>query len=77
MAYLFGAKPISEPTLVYYQLNETHLNEITFENKKFSFNKIHLEISSAKHTIYLGINALIHCTIMTRQWTFISIGFRQ
>ena len=48
---LFGAKPLSEPVLPYCQLGRprgTYFSRIFFKIQKFSFTKMHLQISSAK-----------------------------
>ena len=47
---LFGTKLLSEPMLIYLSIGplETNFSETLMETKTFSFNEMHLEMSSAK-----------------------------
>ena len=47
---LYGAKPLSEPMLGYYQLGPlwTNFSEILIKIQNFSLTKMHMKISSAK-----------------------------
>ena len=53
-------KPLSEPMLLYCQLNpKEHFSVILFEIRKFSFKKMHLKMSFAKWRPFcLGLNVL-------------------
>ena len=48
--YLFGAMPLSESTLVYYQFDSERINfiEIGIETKQYSCKKINRKVSSVK-----------------------------
>ena len=65
---LIGAKPLSEPMLKYWWLDQkkTIFSEILIETHTSSFKKIHLKMPSGKWRIFcLGLNVLILIPVWT------------
>ena len=65
---LFGAKPLPEPVLAYCQLDSWEQTSVKFKSESFSFQKMHLKLSSPQMAAILSRERWVHFNpIMDKQ----------